>query len=220
MHVFARGVALGIFLLASAAGRAGAQSHTASVGYGGGGIYFGSFNEGSGSDLVLDPGWLATAQVDWWPGSRRIGGRASGAFTQRPLATSGDVRSINTWLFSGDLMLRLLPATEARRVSPFLSVGAGVVSYGLGDGDALDLPAENAIYPGDTDRRFAAAAGLGFDVMPRGLSWFGTPVGLRLEVADHLVLESPFIDPEGGHYGPVHNIRASLGLLGLVELLR
>jgi hypothetical protein len=220
MYVLARSISSGILFLLIAALPLGAQGHAVSVGYGGGGIWFGSFNEGAGSELALDPGWLATAQVDWWPGSRRIGGRATSSFTQRPLSTSGDVRSINTWLFSGDLLLRLLPATEGRTVNSFLSLGAGVVSYGLGDGDPLHLPAEHAVYPGNTDRQFAAVGGLGFDVMPRGASWFGTPIGFRLEAADHIVLKSPFEEPEGDRYGPVHNIRVNLSLLGLVELLR
>jgi hypothetical protein len=41
---------------------------------------------------------------------------------------------------------------------------------------------------------------------------------VRLEAADHVALESPFETPDGDPLGPVHNVRVTLGLIGLVEL--
>ncbi len=59
--------------------------------------------------------------------------------------------------------------------------------------------------------------GLGVDVVPSLRLW-GTRLGVRLEAADHVALESPFETPDGDALGPVHNVRVTLGLIGLVEL--
>ncbi|CAN5347428.1 hypothetical protein BH20GEM2_BH20GEM2_13350 [soil metagenome] len=48
------------------------------------------------------------------------------------------------------------------------------------------------------------------------LSILGTPLGFRLEVADHVVLDSPFQALDGGDVGPIHNVRFTLSVLGLI----
>lgn len=201
-------------LLAAPVARA--QDYAGTVGYGGGGVWFGDFNE-SGASLALESGWLAVAHAEHYLGSGRIGARLGAAFTQRPFDAAGLARDINTWMFDGSLLLRPLPVDRRRSVVPFLSVGAGVVSYGFGEGRPVVFEGSDAVYPGDTDRQFAVVGGLGVDVVPR-LTLFGTRLGVRLEAMDHLALESPFEAPGGDALGPVHNVRVTIGLIGLVDL--
>lgn len=196
-----------------------AQDYAGAVGYGGGGAWFGDFNRGSPS-LALDAGWLATAQAEHWTmWDGRLGLRGTASFTQRPFDTPGDVRDINTWLFDASLLLRPLPVEAGRRVAPFLGVGGGMVSYGFGEGPPVLIEGTDAVYPGDTDRRASVVGSLGVDVFP-GFSLLGTRLGIRAEVSDHVAVESPFRRAEGDTFGPVHNVRASVLLIGLVELLR
>lgn len=201
-------------LLAAPAARA--QDYSGTVGYGGGGIWFGDFND-QGPPLALRSGWLAAVHAEQYLGRGRIGARLGAAFTQRPFDAAGLARDINTWLFDASLLLRPLPVDRRRTVVPFLSLGGGVVSYGFGEGRPVVFEESGAVYPGDTDRRLTVVGGLGVDVVPR-LSLFGTPLGVRLETADHVALESPFRTPDGDALGPVHNVRVTLGLVGLVEL--
>lgn len=201
-------------LLAAPAARA--QDYAGTVGYGGGGIWFGDFNE-QGPSLALQSGWLAVAHAEHYVGGGRLGARLGAAFTQRPFDAAGLARDINTWMFDGSVLLRPLPVDRRRSVVPFVSLGAGVVSYGFGEGRPVVFEESGAVYPGNTDRQFAVVGGLGVDVVPR-LSLFGTPLGVRLEAADHVALESPFETPGGDSLGPVHNVRVTLGLIGLVEL--
>lgn len=210
----AAGLALCAALLG--AGAAGAQDYTGAIGYGGGGIWFGDFNE-SGASLALESGWLAAAQAEQYLGGGRVGARLGAAFTQRPFNAAGDARDINTWLFDASLLLRPLPVRRERGFVPFVSLGAGVVSYGFGEGRPVVFEGSDAVYPGDTDRQLTVVGGVGMDFVPR-LAVFGTPLGVRLEAADHVALESPFRDAGGGTLGPVHNVRVTLGLVGLVEL--
>jgi len=201
-------------LLLAAATPAGAQDYAGSIGYGGGGIWFGDLDEGG--TLALEAGWLADGHIECWYGGH-LALRAHAAFTQRPLRLPESSRTINTWLVDGGLLLHLLPAREGRSFAPFVSVGAGVVNYGLGRGRELAL-GEELVYPGDEDRQLAGTAGVGVDLLP-AWTWFNTHIGLRLEAADHLVLHSPFRSAAGEEFGPVHNVRLTLSLLGLVDLL-
>ncbi|HEU0078118.1 MAG TPA: hypothetical protein VFQ76_10745 [Longimicrobiaceae bacterium] len=206
--------ALAAALLAAPAARA--QDYSGAIGYGGGGIWFGDFNE-RGPSLALQSGWLAAAHAEQYMGSGRIGARLGAAFTQRPFDAAGLARDINTWLFDASLLLRPLPVDRRRSVVPFLSVGAGLVSYGFGQGRPVVFEESGAVYPGDSDRRWTVGGGVGLDFVPR-FSLFGTPLGVRLEAADQVALESPFESPDGDALGPVHNVRVTLGLVGLVEL--
>lgn len=209
----AAGAALAALL---AAAPLAAQDYSGAVGYGGGFISFSDFND-SGAALALDAGWLAVAHAEQYMGNGRLGARLGAAFTQRPFPVAGDARDINTWLFDASLLVRPLPVSRGRGVVPFLSLGAGVVSYGFGDGRPVVFEGSNAVYPGDTDRQLTVVGGLGIDVVP-GRSVWGTPLGVRLEAADHVALESPFRTPGGDRLGPVHNVRVTLGLIGLVDL--
>jgi hypothetical protein len=197
-----------------------AQDNDGSIGYGGGGMYFTDFNSGgAGTPFGLEPGWVATAHMDHWVNRGRLGGRINAAFTRRPMETVGDVREIHTWVIGADLLLRFARPRPGRSVAPFISAGGGIISYGLGEGPSVVLSPEAALYPGDTDRQFTVSGGLGFDIMP-GFEILGSPAGFRLEAIDHMALQSPFDPVAGSAFDPVHNIRVSLGLMGLVHLSR
>jgi hypothetical protein len=207
-------IVLAAGLLLAAAAPAGAQDHDGTIGYGGGGIWFGDLDPAG--QVVLGAGWLADAHIERWYG-RRIGVRLHGAFTQRPLQMPESAPTINTWMADGALLLYLLPSRPGRAVAPFVSAGGGVVAYGLGRGSPLQV-GEDLVYRGDEDRQPSALAGFGLDLFP-DWNWFDTRVGVRLEAADHVVLRSPFRSAAGETFGPVHNVRVTLSLIGLVDLL-
>ena len=205
-------IALALVALAAAPATS-AQDFDGTIGYGGGGIWFGALDEGG--RFALDAGWLTDAHVERWYGGR-LGLRAHAAFTQRPLQLPGDTRDVNTWLIDGSALLHLLPPRADRAVAPFVSTGVGVVSYGLGEGRRVVI-ADDMVYPGDSDRQIAGIVGLGIDFLP-GWNWWGNRVGLRLEAADHMATRSPFETAGGETFGPVHNRRLTLSLIGLVDL--
>lgn len=192
-----------------------AQQFSGAVGYGAGGAWFSPFNRGSdGSTLDLGPGWVLSAHVDQWLGAGRLGGRLSGTFSQRPLDGAPEPRDINVWAASAAAMLRPLPPRPERRLAPFLAVGAGVVSYGLGEGVPVVVPEAGTVYPGGGERQVAAVLGAGIDLFP-ALAWHEVPLGIRVELADHVTRESPFTRIGGGAYGAVHNVTLTVGIHGL-----
>lgn len=201
-----------------AASPLGAQAYDGAIGYGGGGVWFGEFNEG-GTSLALDDGWLASLQGEYYVWGGRSGLRLGAAFTQRPFQAPDGARDINTWLFDASVLFRPLPARPDRAgISPYLAVGGGLVNYDFGEGLPLTFPDAEAVYPGDNEMKWAAVGAVGIDLVPR-LRFLDTPLGIRLEVADHVVIDSPFESFDGESFGPVHNVRVTLGLIGLVELL-
>jgi hypothetical protein len=217
MYVLRRAFFGSMFLLAAATAPVAAQGHAVAAGYGGGFITFGALNpDVEGVELALDDGWVATMFGEaWHVAGGRLGARLNGAFTQRPLQMPDGARDINTWLIDLSLMLRLLPPREGNLIAPFLSAGGGIISYGLGASPPVAFPEAGVVYPGDNQRQFTLVGGGGFDLVPRGLRLGGTPLGLRLEVANHTTLRSPFEPLEGERLGPIHNLRLGASLIGL-----
>jgi hypothetical protein len=216
MPVLRRALLLASLLL-PAASAALAQDHDTAAGYGAGFLSPGRLNPGAGgTDLALDAGWVLTAFGETWHAAGgRVGARLNGAFTQRPLQVAGESRDISTWMADASLLLRLLPPREGRVVAPFVSGGAGIIHYGLGRGVPSPFPDEGVLYPGDAERQVTLVGGAGLDVVPGGFRAFGTPLGVRLEVADHVALRSPFRTLDGGRLGPIHNLRFGVSLVGL-----
>jgi hypothetical protein len=208
-----------LLVSAVAATPAVAQDYDGAAGYGIGAIWFSDFNAGgTGAPLRLDPGWVAHAHVEQWYGTGRVGARASGAFTRRPLPMVDHTRQIETWFLGADLLGRFAAPHPARQVAPFLALGAGLARYGLGEGPPIVFVPESARYPGAAPRRLTLNLGLGVDLMP---DWtlFDTPIGVRAEVMDQVALRSPFAPLEGGRFDPLHNVRLSLGVLGFFDHL-
>lgn len=186
-----------------------------------GGSYFTPMNaNGNGSDIKLDPGWIAGVQFEQWLAGGRFGWRLNGALTERPIDLPADSRDIGVWLADFDLMARLLPAEPDRTFNIFVSAGAGLIQYRLGDGEFLDFIPADAAYDGDDSARFTAVGGIGFDYITTW-SWDGDPIGIRFEAVDHVALKSPF-DPlsGGGDFSPIHNLRFVIGAFTGFGLLR
>jgi hypothetical protein len=208
-------------------GDASAQDYRNAASWNAGGIFFSSMNPDAGlfegqsaHELKLDPGWLVGVQFEHWFGSGRVGARVNGALTQRPLDLPGVNRSIGVWMADADLMLRLLPARAGHTIVPYLGVGGGLVRYKLGRGEFLNFATANALYDGDDDPRLAGNAFVGFDILT-GLRWDGdSPVGFRIEVADHVTLDSPFEEAGGDRFPSIHNVRIVLGVFSGFGLLR
>lgn len=208
-------LAAGAALVVLLAGSASAQEHSGAVGYGAGGVWFSPFNRGAGgSTLDLGPGWVLSGHLDQWLGGGRLGGRLGGTYSQRPLDGAGERRDINVWTATASAMLRVLPPRPGGRWSPFVAAGAGLVSYGLGRGIPVVVPEAATVYPGGGERQLAGVVGVGLDLFPR-LAWHEVPLGVRVELADHMTRESPFERLGGGAYGPVHNVTLTVGIHGL-----
>lgn len=209
-------LALAFLLIGSPAG---AQEHTAAIGYGAGGASFSAFNAGGGAELALAPGWVATAHVERWRQAGVWGGRVAGGYSRRPLEGAGDDRDIELWFADLSLMARLLPPHARRKLVPFVAAGAGVVNYALGEGIPVLIPDAHARYDGDSEREWAGTVGAGVDLL--GLvAWDDVPLGFRLELADRITRRSPFdrlLDSGGGDsYGSVHNVTLTIGVFGTV----
>lgn len=222
----------GVFALAAAAtlGRAddaAAQDYRYAASYNAGAIWFSPLNPSAPSvegtapgDIELGLGWVIGLQAEKWFGSGRVGARLNGALTERPLTLPGRPdRDIGVWLLDADLLLRLAPATPNRMVSPFISAGVGVIRYKLGEGSLQSYPDAGAVYDGNDDPRLMGTAGLGFDILT-ALEWDRQPVGFRLEVVDHVAIDSPFHEIGGDRFGLVHNVRVVLGVFSGFGVLR
>lgn len=186
-----------------------------------GGSYFTPLNSGGAADvdIELDPGWIAGLQFEQWLGSGRIGWRLNGALSQRPLAVPGEKRNIGMWLADIDLLARFMPAEPDRTFNIFVSAGLGAIQYRLGDGPFIDFVNADATYDGDDAPLLVAAGGLGADFLT-GWSWDGDPLGIRVEVVDHVAFRSPFEPLSGGDFSPIHNVRLVVGAFTGWGLLR
>jgi hypothetical protein len=218
----AKSVFLALVGALSAATPAAAQDYRFGAGWNVGGAWFSPLNTGASGqadDLKLDPGWIVGLQFEEWLGSGRLGLRANGALSERPLTTPDDKRDIGFWLLDADVMVRFLPADADRRVNLFLSAGAGLARYALGRGGSVVWQSAEASYDGNPKIKFAAAGGLGIDVLT-SLRWDDEPIGIRFEVVDHVVLKSPFAPLSGGDFDPIHNVRFVIGAFTGFGLLR
>jgi hypothetical protein len=216
MHSLGRWL-LGLLLLLWAAAPAAAQRYDVLGGYGVGTMRFGAFNPGvDAAELALQPGLVVNLFGEGYSGRGHVGGRLNVAFSQRPLVFADESRDISTWIVDAGLVLRPLPLSEAGALSPFVTVGGGFISYGLGrTGRPVVIGDAEVRYPGDDEGQWMGMFGAGVDVTPPGLRLGGTPLGVRLEVADHVALRSPFETLEGARLGSIHNVRFGVSLVGL-----
>lgn len=210
-----------IAALVCTASTARAQDYRFGAHWNVGGSYFTPLNSGGNADLdlELDPGWIAGLQFEQWLGSGRIGWRLNGALSQRPLSVPGENRNIALWLADIDLLARFMPADPDRTFNMFVSAGVGAIQYRLGKGEFLDFVNADAAYNGNDDARFVAAGGLGADFLT-SWEWDGDPVGIRVEVVDHVAFRSPFEPLSGGDFSPIHNVRLVVGAFAGWGLLR
>ena len=208
--------------MGAAATEVAAQDYRFAASYNAGGLWFTPLNAGAGDapDLKFHLGWIMGLQFEQWLGSGRTGWRLNGALSERPIDLPGGVsRDVGMWFTDFDLLLRLMPATPERRLNATVSLGAGLGRYKFGKGDPLFLTSANASYDGDDGVFFVGTGGLSVDMLT-GWRWDGDPVGIRVEVVDHMALESPFQPIGGGDFSPVHNVRFVIGAFTGWGLLR
>jgi hypothetical protein len=199
------------------AGPAAGQDHNVAAGYGIGIIQPGALNPGAGAaEASMDAGIVGTAFGEAWHMlGGRLGARLNVAFARRPLQLGEASRDISALAADVNIMARLLPPTGNGSFAPFVSAGAGVFSYGLGRGAMVQYEELGAAYPGEGNVRFAVVGGAGVDIAPPQFRLGESRLGIRLEVANHIVLRSPFRGLEGERLGPIHNMRAGISLIGL-----
>ncbi|MGD8362379.1 MAG: hypothetical protein PVJ04_13215 [Gemmatimonadota bacterium] len=210
------GLTLGLALALFASPAAG-QGYKYSVGWSGGAFLTTSLNNGAaaqeGGDLKPDMSWAGAMFFDHWLGSGRVGGRLHGALGQQTIPWIQGDRDIQVYEIDVTLMLRFAPATLDRTVSPFLSLGGGVIHWGMGDGPVTSYLPAAASYDGTQNFDLIAVGGLGFDIITPW-SWGDGPLIVRLEGRDHVQFNSPFdpLDADASKFGIIHNIYASLGV--------
>lgn len=178
-----------------------AQDYRGGIGVYGSGAWFSGLATGSTADLDLKEGWLAGIEVESWSASGRIGLRLNGSYTERDVLPRRT--DINVYTADIGLMVRMLEPSPDRAFAPYVVVGAGAAHYNPAD----DTPFESGItvLADDPSVEPAGVVGVGGDVWPR------RGIGLRLEVADHVLPRSPF-EGNGERFGSVHNLRATIGV--------
>ena len=215
-------IALATALAIGAGSPLAAQDYSFSASWNAGAIIHTKLNDNSTSgatELKPSASWVAGVQVEHWLGSGQIGLRFEGAYSRSPLAIpEGRDRSLGMALGDIGLLLRIMPARPGNTVMPYIGVGGGVMYYGLGTGDSILYPTANAKYLGGNHLQPAVTGSFGIDFLT-GMHWDEDPVGIRIEVSDH-VSKSPFKPLAGSSFGPVHNGRVLLGLFAGVGALR
>ena len=241
-------LAAGAALLLSAASLQAQEEGDLSLGAFGGGYLSSAlndtdegefFNDGAPADLELEMSGMTGLQAEYWFDDR-VAVRAEGGYAPATLQVdqpdsdlvpdsdgSREIAETDVWVADVNAMLRLLP--EESTVTPFVSAGAGFVSYAPEGEDAIVIDDANARVPdgddggteGNDDTLLAGMIGVGADFSPEG--W---PVAIRGEVTDHissspagLFLNGTETPIDGGagvegddDFGVVHNLRFTLGL--------
>ncbi len=186
--------------------------------------------------VTYDPGWLVGSQLTWWA-TDRVGIRANGTYTDRPLTgdwTASDINlvdDVNLWTGSGDLLFRLTGNTGAMW-RPYLALGAGAM-WTNPAGNVVANPTSAEPETGATFQVPAAGGTKSVALIekPRfmGLAALGTDVrladhfGLRFEVGDRISkfpLKGGTADLEDNVSKVAHMIYGQAGLqfiMGLKE---
>ncbi len=149
-------------------------------------------------DVRFEHGWLTGAQITGWL-TPRIGLRANGLYTERPVNQGGFfdmgdefnvIEDINIWQGTGDLLFRL--GAYGARSRPYLALGVGAVHFNPA-GDQLlsssgDEELNGVVFNTSDGSTFAVAK----ETKLMGLIGLGTDmrlarnVGLRLELGDRI----------------------------------
>ncbi len=220
-----RVAALAGFLALGAAGWGSPLAGQVAAGWTAGAGSFSDLNPDSGAPVGLAPTTVRVLGLHfdrWFGGSERVGFRLAGAWQAPDVPWVQGDRTID--VVSGDvsLMVRLITTRddEGLSVLPYVMGGFGGIWYDLGDGDPAGFPAAGTFHDGERRISPVAVYGAGLDLgLP--FRWFGNPMRLRVEAADHYALESPLLHlSSGDREGPVHNYRVTLGLYSLLGPLR
>jgi cell division septation protein DedD len=189
-----RHAALALGILAGAAAPAVAQAHRTALGATAGWATYGDLTPGFGWETVLESGWTVGAELETWPGARRVGIRLNMSYADRTLEQTSRAFQVAT----GDVavLVRLLPAVRGRIAAPYLGVGGGLVVYRAKD---HSIPLGEGQYGDDPVLRVMAAPSIGVDLFTEA------PVGLRLEAVDYIVFPAIGESPPAEGFPSVHN---------------
>jgi hypothetical protein len=157
----------------------------------------------SGLDFVtqLESGWVAGIQAERWLGGGRAGLRLNGLFAQRLL--EGEPGDYNVYALDLDLLLRALAPRPDRFAAPYIALGIGATRFASVAGSPTFA---RGAFGSDPVHRAHVFAGLGMDVPATGR------LGLRLEVADQIVLPTVGKSPEASGFPVAHNLVVMGGL--------
>ncbi len=189
-----------------------------------GGSTLSELNAGGSGAVELKPstGVVLGLHVDRWYGAtERFAVRIQGAWQQPRFDWTQGERKIDAVSADVSVLVRaLVPQQEdAFEVLPYLALGFGGIWYDLGRGDDTEYPAAGTFHDGSSVILPAAVFGGGLDVgLP--VRWFGNPMRIRLEVADHYALNSPFRGlGDGERLDAVHNLRFTVGAYSVLDLV-
>lgn len=198
MRVSCRSLASAGTLLLLATAPLFGQRYRTGIGVYGGGSWFTDLDPDAAVDTRLATNWNAGVQLEGWLG--RVGLRLTGEYAERGLK---DVDTHDFRLYAADLSLlvRLLPAGVDRAVAPYIAIGGGALQL-----DSRTGPDPTIGYHSDRAIKPVATVGLGADFQT------ASPLGMRLEVADRVLIESPFGDPNASGFHPAHEVIGRMAL--------
>lgn len=197
-HLFTLAVVLAAFVAVPAS----AQSHRGAIGLTGGGSVHSDLAPGLSESALFQPGWITGLQLERWLGAGRTGLRLNTLWTQRRL-DDVDYYNYNVVVAETDVLVRLRRPEASNAFMPFVAVGAGATHYG---GVAGTGPLAGGAYGSNPVFRAHVMASLGADLMASRRS------GLRLEVADQIVLPSIGLSPGAEGLPRVHNLVVTMAL--------
>lgn len=179
-----------------------AQTHRSAVTLLGGGSNNSDLTSGLDFQTELQSGWVAGIQAERWLGSGRAGLRLNGLFTQRLL--KGEPGDYNVYALDVDLLLRALAPRPDRFAAPYVALGIGATRFAAVAGSPTFA---RGVFGSNPVHRAHLLAGLGVDVPATGR------VGLRLEVADQIILPTVGKSPDAaGGFPTAHNLVVTGGL--------
>ncbi len=201
-----------------------AQVHRFGAGWSAGGTYLTDLNPGApGQAREISPGagFVFGLHVDRWYGQDgRIGVRYQGAYQQPRVDWVRGERKVDAFSADVSALFRILEPEDPDQVLPYVAAGLGGIWYDLGTGRDTFFPEADAYHDGGSRVLPAVILGVGADV-PFPWGWDGSPVRVRLEVADHLTFGSPIRQAsDGSRYGAVHHLRFTVGAYSVLDIRR
>lgn len=158
---------------------------------------------GLNTPTILEQGWLAGLQADFYPGGGALGIRVAGFFAPKDLQDTDPVSRYELVTANVGLTFRLLPLESLGSMIPYLALTAGGTRFRSRDG----APAfGGGDFGDDPVYRFHATAALGFDIP------LIHPLALRVEGGDRVIFPSIGDSPEVTGFPAVHTPLILVGL--------
>lgn len=203
-HSRGRGVVwVAAIALALSGGVARAQSPGITTTVVGGWSIYNDMTPGIDPGTILEEGWLAGLQADFYPGGGALGIRLAGFFSPKDLQGTDPVARYELVTADVGLTVRLRPVESLGSMIPYLAVTAGGTRFQSRDG----APAfAGGAFGEDPVFRFHGTAALGFDIP------LIQPLALRLEGGDRVIFPSIGDSPEVDGFPAVHTPLILVGI--------